>query len=561
MRRSTPAWAATRHVGNGQAEASSVTLFTFGCGSFGELGVARADDPRRRDAATVLFPPSAPRDRAGEPLIEAIALGTDHSLAVVGSRVYRWGLLGAHAAPRPWKGDSPCPAPEVVPTPAELSGLEGGCLQDKDAAEEDAPPQPCPVRVVASGGSNSFMLTREGEVLLLGGLWPPGGDPSRVRHLWGAARGGSASRVAKVAAGWRHCLLLTQAGRLFALGDDEHGQCAGVNNGTAAVPLPTPHPVVGIAAGACHSATWDSVGSTFTWGHGGNGRLGLGHSQHCRSPSAVKVLGDERICGVDCGANFTLFTTAAFRGLWSCGSNRYGQLGLGTTEYSMSEVPVRMNFPPSGQELVSVRCGANHALCITRGLSAEERPMVWAWGCASSGQCGRAEDEPRGAAPPPLRSTPERLADFLAPAAQWAVAVAAGRSHSAVLARAGPYTSPTAAVFPSQPGSRAGSRANSPTRISPASAHLSPGRVRVSNGRTRVSPRQTRGSPGTRSFPVLTSKSPGARQAAQPPAEGKQDDIIDDFLGGLLGGASPDGAPSPLTRRGPGGAGAGSPVC
>ena len=96
----------------------------------------------------------------------------------------------------------------------------------------------------------------------------------------------------QVAAGWRHCLLLTEAGKVFALGDDEFGQTAGAGGqltelcslltdclkqgGTAAVPLPSAELVVGwtrqqqlwripcsltgVAAGACHSLAWDAAG-------------------------------------------------------------------------------------------------------------------------------------------------------------------------------------------------------------------------------------------------------------------------------------------------------------
>lgn len=64
-----------------------------------------------------------------------------------------------------------------------------------------------------------------------------------------------------VAAGWRHCLFVTEAGRVFALGDDEFGQCAGQAKGTAAVPLPSAQKALGVAAGACHSMAWDAAGA------------------------------------------------------------------------------------------------------------------------------------------------------------------------------------------------------------------------------------------------------------------------------------------------------------
>jgi len=438
-------------------------LCTFGCGAFGELGTTRADDSKRPDAGVVAFPKSVPRDSAGEPALEAIALGTDHSLAVVGGCVYRWGLLGANTAPRRRNSGPATPrlSPEVVPAPTSISVLMGSNDDGRGRDEEsetregfhpheggasnsvrprlDAVGGPDgSVRAVACGGSNSFMLTSKGEVFLLGSLWPPGGDPGKVHHIWGSVLGGAPSRVAKVAAGWRHCVLLTEAGCLFALGDDEHGQCAGVNNGAVALTLPTTHAVMGIAAGACHSMAWDCAGSVFSWGHGGSGRLGLGSAQHQRTPTKIDKL-PEPVCAVGCGANFTVFVSNFGKGVWCCGGNQYGQLGLGVEDRAAREIPTRMGLPRGAEQVVALGCGTNHAICLTRvpgrAGAPENRPVVWAWGCSASGQCGRAEGETRGTPPPGLRAAPKPLADFLEPSPHWAFAVAAGRSHSAVLAR------------------------------------------------------------------------------------------------------------------------------
>ncbi|CAK0830176.1 unnamed protein product, partial [Prorocentrum cordatum] len=353
-------------------------LLTFGSGACGELGHGRADEARRTEARAVEFPVP------GQHGAECVALGTDHSLAVVGGSAYRWGLLGAHTVPRAWRSGPPDAhreAPEVVPSPAAIAGGAGG---------EPGGVGPFDVQAVACGGSNSYMLSADGEVFLLGGLWPPGGDPWSVRRLWGAAAGGPPSRVARVAAGWRHCLLLTEVGRVFALGDDEHGQCGGNSTGGAALAFPTRDAIVGIAAGACHSAAVDAAGRVFAWGCGGNGRLGLGGGPaHCRSPAPVD-LGGEPACDVGCGANFTLFVTRGGAALWGCGSNRCGQLGLGAADRAAHEAPERLDFPRRGDEIVGLACGSNHALCLTRGASTAQprrpndhdagRPVVWAWG-------------------------------------------------------------------------------------------------------------------------------------------------------------------------------------
>mmetsp|Transcript_156098 Transcript_156098/g.500668 ORF Transcript_156098/g.500668 Transcript_156098/m.500668 type:complete len:1690 (-) Transcript_156098:67-5136(-) len=583
------------------------TLFTFGCGAFGELGVVGADSSKWHATAPVVFPPSAPQDAVGEPALEGFALGTDHSLALVGGCVFRWGLLGAHAVPRPWRGGAAVgagtaadPSPEVVPTPTSIAGSghasssraraalpRGQVGQEGGSKEAHREPS---FRSVACGGSNSFMLTSDGEAFLLGGLWPPGGDPSQVRHLWGAARGGPPSRVVKIAAGWRHCLLLTESGCIFALGDDEHGQCAGINTGATALPVPTQQPIAGVAAGACHSVAWDRAGKAFSWGHGGTGRLGLGRSDHRRSPMRIDGLNGEIVCSASCGASFTLFATTVDDGeegasarrlatsLWACGGNRYGQLGIGGNDVACREVPVRLSFPNGADELIGLACGANHVLCLTRppaksgsgALFREARPTVWAWGCAASGQCGRVEGEPHGTAPPSMRAAPMALAEFSAPSAYWAVAVAAGRSHSAVLARAGagasayvprgfesPVKVPRAAESPAPvPAAAAGAHSLSPRapvvghhgvspQRAPSSARSPEGRMH--GGRSVTSPLSPELTLGRRSPAGAAAQPRRSGRKPQSPAKGPKslvpapidDDIIEDFLFGLGGAPSP----------------------
>lgn len=440
------------------------TLFTFGSGPYGELGQARQDSCHQHPEAVAVSFPSAPQLN-GEALVEAIALGTDHSLALVGGKVYRWGLYGAHAVPRSWRGgngrwaEGEKKTPEVVPAPLLLADLRARSASPQErrspSPRRSGSRQRRGVAAITCGGSNSFVLTTEGEVLLFGGLWPPGGDTNQLRHLWGTARGGPASKVSQVAAGWRHCLILTEAGRVFALGDDEFGQCAGTGSGAAALPLPSAQLAVGVAAGACHSFAWDSSGSAFAWGHGGSGRLGLGSTNHRSVPERVDTL--SAVCGVTCGANFSFFVTESGRSLWACGGNNYGQLGI-DAKSALVPLPVPL---PTSEVIAAIESGANHVICLTRPeTSKAHRNSVWAWGSSSFGQCGRLEGVAEN-----LESQrwPARLIDFSPPSPHFAVAVAAGRSHSAVLATKGPS-------LLTPPWSPAKTPTRSPEKVSPEKA-------------------------------------------------------------------------------------------
>eukprot|EP00930_Biecheleria_cincta_P033280 TRINITY_DN23043_c0_g2_i1.p1 TRINITY_DN23043_c0_g2~~TRINITY_DN23043_c0_g2_i1.p1 ORF type:complete len:1442 (+),score=226.71 TRINITY_DN23043_c0_g2_i1:32-4327(+) len=468
-------------------------LFTFGCGALGELGWDRREDAGCRPEATaVVFPSSVwrhgPEDQAD---VQSVALGNDHSLAVADGYVFRWGLLcapvgkrcsnaggslgadGAGGYSRSGKQNTVAETAGgchhhlggVVPTPTPMacwcSSFTGESIAGGDASGGGGGgSQPSSegldgnVRAVAAGGSNSFMLTSGGEVFLFGQLRPfSSADAGHIRHLWGSHCSGPASRVMQVAAGWRHVLLLTEAGCVFALGDDEHGQCAGCSSGQAALPFQTSQrDIAGVAAGASHCVAWDRKGAAFTWGHGGAGRLGLGGTKHQKTPACVETLSELKVVLARCGANFTVFVTSMVRGgsqhhrpevgIWACGGNQYGQCACLKTQIY---VPTSIAFPFEGRCLFGthgisavegLECGANHVLCLARppGVG-QDRLVVWAWGSSAFGQCGRAADEDLAKPPERVRWTPKPLIDFLLPSQHWPIGVAAGRAHSAVLAR------------------------------------------------------------------------------------------------------------------------------
>ncbi|CAE7948641.1 HERC1 [Symbiodinium sp. KB8] len=270
-------------------------------------------------------------------------------------------------------------------------------------------------------------------------------------------------QVLRIAAGWRHVLLLTKAGSVFAIGEDDYGQCSGCGTGQVAIAEASrgatefPHVctgAIGVAAGACHSVAWGK-GGAFSWGHGGAGRLGLGSTDHQRLPVQIQAFNGLSVLHASCGANFTVFVTAPSRvavagsgvRVWSCGGNQYGQLGIGEMEASSQILTPRIvDFALLGgsasrtrgthgiEAVEGLECGAHHVICLTRPPG-HDRRVVWAWGSAARGQCGRTFGE-RAEDIVPRRWFPQSLADFSPPSVHWPVGIAAGRSHSAVLARA-----------------------------------------------------------------------------------------------------------------------------
>ena len=81
------------------------------------------------------------------------------------------------------------------------------------------------------------------------------------------------------------------------------------------------------------------------------------------------------------GTDFSLVVTE-HGDLYAFGTNRNGQLGLGTTTNQLLPALVDRVQAFAGEEAVSVSCGYAHSACVTRGDN------LFVWGCNEQGQLG-----------------------------------------------------------------------------------------------------------------------------------------------------------------------------
>lgn len=130
--------------------------------------------------------------------------------------------------------------------------------------------------------------------------------------------------------------------------------CRGQNAGhQCGVPveglLLQPHRVSGLPAdsiqslhaGHRQSALMYGDGTVYAWGRNTSGELGLGHWSHTQpSPARTDAFeGHPAVRTLAIGHDHTLFADAD-GGMWTCGSNEHGQLGLGTplpSQYAQAE--------------------------------------------------------------------------------------------------------------------------------------------------------------------------------------------------------------------------------
>ncbi|KAH6922123.1 hypothetical protein HPB50_009663 [Hyalomma asiaticum] len=118
-------------------------------------------------------------------------------------------------------------------------------------------------------------------------------------------------------------------------------------------------------------------------------RLRLGHRESHKEilgVTCVEVLDNLRVkvSQVACGTHHTLFNTDA--GVFSCGSSRYGQLGLGNLQRTW--VP-HLVETLAGREVVKVAAGLYHSLAVTKDGSL----FTWGWGVHGQLGHGSCDDE------------------------------------------------------------------------------------------------------------------------------------------------------------------------
>nr|XP_037270909.1 uncharacterized protein LOC119163078 [Rhipicephalus microplus] len=128
-------------------------------------------------------------------------------------------------------------------------------------------------------------------------------------------------------------------------------------------------------------------GKAYTWGRAQFGRLGHREShKEILGVTCVEVLDNLRVkvTQVACGTHHTLFNTDA--GVFSCGSSRYGQLGLGNVQRTW--VPHLVDTL-AGREVAKVATGLYHSLAVTKDGSL----FTWGWGVHGQLGHGSCADE------------------------------------------------------------------------------------------------------------------------------------------------------------------------
>lgn len=160
--------------------------------------------------------------------------------------------------------------------------------------------------------------------------------------------------------------------------------------------------VVDLSCGLGHSLFLLDSGLVYSWGNGGNGRLGLGDTTDRSEACLVLALSKVNVAAVQCGASHSMARTAQGN-VYCWGKNTQGQCGLNHADDVLRPTLLKTLIH---EVVTQLDAGWEHSVALT------DEGRIYAWGCGY-------KDTRRGVIPPVLglghnecRMSPERIASL-----------------------------------------------------------------------------------------------------------------------------------------------------
>jgi len=218
--------------------------------------------------------------------------------------------------------------------------------------------------------------------------------PIPVRLSFKCMESKAALKIVRVSCGMDHTLALTEQGRVFVWGQGSYGNLGTGTTDDRWVPTEIgmfiSRPCSMVAAATKHSMALTRTGVVYSWGHGGNGRLGQGtrldtpHILHREKgmlyaaslvPAQAKVNPGTVMRWIAVGeAHSASIDTNGYVYCWGAGS--YGRLGHGE---DYDEPAPKLVRSLSSNPCMQVALGTLHSV----GLSTKGRIFTWGSGAAT----------------------------------------------------------------------------------------------------------------------------------------------------------------------------------
>jgi alpha-tubulin suppressor-like RCC1 family protein len=197
-----------------------------------------------------------------------------------------------------------------------------------------------------------------------------------------------------VSAGLSHTLYIDTNNNVYAAGYNDEGQL-GIGLELEAALSTTLYPILyfkdiqmsSVSAGAAHSIFLDKRGKVYYAGSNDCGQLGIGNRdiQKREMPGPIKYFDDIPIASIYTGSFYTIFLDTQGK-VYGVGSNEFGQLGLGDNECRFTPEPITyFNDIP----IANVSAGDRHVIFL------DTQGKVYSTGSNKFGQLGLGDKNNR----------------------------------------------------------------------------------------------------------------------------------------------------------------------
>ena len=195
------------------------------------------------------------------------------------------------------------------------------------------------------------------------------------------------NNIKSVYCGHYHALILKNDGTLWICGWNDYGQLGlgDTVDRTTFTQITTTNisDIKSIYCGHEYTFMLKNNGTLWGCGYNTNGALGFGDTDY-RTTFTIIGINTNNIKSVYCGHYYTLILKNDGT-LWGCGSNQYGQLGLGDTSYRTLFTKIITNI----NDIKLVYCGYQYAFIL------KNDGTLWACGYNGYGQLGLGDTSNR----------------------------------------------------------------------------------------------------------------------------------------------------------------------
>jgi alpha-tubulin suppressor-like RCC1 family protein len=155
--------------------------------------------------------------------------------------------------------------------------------------------------------------------------------------------------VVDISCGFRHSLVLTNSGEVYAWGRNYWGQIGNSCYDDQLIPIKVKgfnsERVVMISCGSSHSMALTECGHVYSWGSNDCGQLGIGNTENSNEPKFVSVINENKcnvfIEKISCGSVHSLLLSSDGN-IYAFGHNEFGELGNQKKKNELSPHRIRI---------------------------------------------------------------------------------------------------------------------------------------------------------------------------------------------------------------------------